>query len=91
MTPDLILTNARVLTMDPGQPHAEAVAIAGDRIVAVGTTREVERLEGAATEVFDAKGATVLPVFVESYLHLVLSGAALPRAGLCRDASARGR
>ena len=77
MTPDLILTNARVLTMDPGQPHAEAVAIAGDRIVAVGTTREVERLEGAATEVFDAKGATVLPGFVESHLHLVLGGAEL--------------
>lgn len=77
MTPDLILTNARVLTMDAGWPEAEAVAVAAGRIVAVGTRAEVERLAGPETRVIDAGGRTLLPGFVESHLHLVLGGAEL--------------
>ncbi len=73
---DLIITGARVLTMDPALPRAEAVAIAGGRIVAVGGP-EVAALAGPATRVFDAGGRTVLPGFVESHLHLVLGGAEL--------------
>ncbi len=76
MTPDLIMTNASVLTMDPARPRARAVAVAGDRILAVGG-REVERLAGQGTRVVDAGGRTLLPGFVESHLHLVLGGAAL--------------
>ena len=74
---DLIITHARVITMNPGQPRAEAVAIAAGRIVAVGTSAEVERLAGPATRVIDARGRSVLPGFVESHLHLVLGGAEL--------------
>ena len=77
MTPDLILTEARVLTMDPENPRAEAVAIAGDRIAVVGGRREVEALTGPATQVIDCRGATILPGFFESHLHLVLGGAEL--------------
>jgi predicted amidohydrolase YtcJ len=77
MIPDLIVTNARVLTMDAANPRAEAVAIAAGRIVAVGGRREVEALAGPQTRVVDAKGRTVLPGFVESHLHLVLGGAEL--------------
>ncbi len=77
MTPEMILTNARVLTMDPARPRAEAVAIAAGRIDAVGSRAEVEALAGPATEVIDCKGATLLPGFVESHLHLVLGGAEL--------------
>ena len=77
MTPEMILTNARVLTMDPARPRAEAVAVAGGRIAAVGSRAEVEALAGPATEVIDCKGATLLPGFVESHLHLVLGGAEL--------------
>lgn len=77
MTPDTILTNARILTMDPGRPRAEAVALAAGRIAALGTRAEIERLAGPATEVIDCKGATLLPGFVESHLHLVLGGAEL--------------
>ncbi|WP_103335766.1 amidohydrolase [Pseudotabrizicola formosa] len=77
MTPDLIVTNARVLTMDATRPRAEAVAIAAGRILALGTRAEVEALAGPATQVIDAKGRTVLPGFVESHLHLVLGGAEL--------------
>jgi hypothetical protein len=75
-TPDLILTNARVLTMDTARPRAEAVAVAGGRIAAVGG-REVERRAGPGTRVVDAGGRTLLPGFVESHLHLVLGGAEL--------------
>jgi predicted amidohydrolase YtcJ len=74
---DLIVTNARVLTMDKNAPRAEAVALAGEKIVAVGDRRSVEALAGQATRVIDAGGKTLLPGFVESHLHLVLGGAEL--------------
>ena len=75
-TPDLILTNARVLTMDAANPHATTVALRGDRIAAVGGP-EVAAMAGPATRVIDCGGRTVLPGFVESHLHLVLGGAEL--------------
>jgi predicted amidohydrolase YtcJ len=77
MTPDLIVTNARVLTMDAARPRAEAVALAGGRILAVGDRAAVEPLAGPATRVIDARGGTLLPGFVESHLHLGLGGAEL--------------
>jgi predicted amidohydrolase YtcJ len=73
---DLIIKGARVLTMDPALPRAEAVAIADGRIVAVGGP-EVAGLAGPGCRVIDAGGRTVLPGFVESHLHLVLGGAEL--------------
>ena len=76
MKPTLILTNARIQTMDPDRPRAEAVALAGDRILAVGG-RDIEALAGARTKMIDCNGATLLPGFVESHLHLVLGGAEL--------------
>jgi predicted amidohydrolase YtcJ len=74
MSADLIIVNAKVLTMDDATPRAEAVAVQGDRIAAVGTTAAIQSLAGSATHVIDAKGGTVLPGFVESHLHL-FSGA----------------
>jgi predicted amidohydrolase YtcJ len=76
MSVDLVLTNAKVLTMDPVQPRATAVAVAGGRIVAVGGA-EVAALAGPQTRVVDCGGRTLLPGFVESHLHLVLGGAEL--------------
>jgi predicted amidohydrolase YtcJ len=77
MHPELILTGARVLTMDPVHPRAEAVAIAGGKILAVGNRDQIEPLAGPLTEIVDCRGATVLPGFFESHLHLVLGGAEL--------------
>ncbi len=77
MTPDLILTNARILTMDSDNPRADTIALAGGDILAVGSRDDVEWLAGPKTRVIDAKGRTVLPGFVESHLHLVLGGAEL--------------
>jgi predicted amidohydrolase YtcJ len=77
MTPDTILTDARILTMDPNRPRAEAVAWASGRITAVGNRAEIEALAGPATRLIGCGGTTVLPGFVESHLHLVLGGAEL--------------
>lgn len=54
---DLALVNGRLYTADPARPWAEAVAIAGDRIVAVGTSAEVRRLAGPRTRVIDLRRA----------------------------------
>jgi predicted amidohydrolase YtcJ len=70
----LIVTNARVLTMDPARPRAEAVAVAGERLLAVGSRAEIEALAGPATRIIDGHGATLLPGFSESHMHL-FSGA----------------
>ena len=67
---DLVITGGRVLTMDDERAEVEAVAIAGGRIAAVGSAREVRRLAGPRTEVVDAAGGTVLPGINDSHLHL---------------------
>jgi predicted amidohydrolase YtcJ len=77
MLADLIVTNARVLTMDTENTLAEAVALAGDRILAVGDRKSVESLAGQGTRIIDAKGRTLLPGFVESHMHLFFGGAEL--------------
>lgn len=73
----LLIRNARVLTMDPDRPHAQAVAIAGNRITAVGDEAEVMALAGPDTRIIDAGGGALLPGFVESHLHLFSGGAGL--------------
>jgi predicted amidohydrolase YtcJ len=86
-TADMIITNGAVLTMDPEGSKAEAVGISGGRIVAVGSIDEVSRLAGPATQVIDARGATVLPGFIESHMHLFIGGAELENLQLdgCAD------
>jgi predicted amidohydrolase YtcJ len=71
----LLIINARGLTMDPDGPETNAVALAGDRIAALGS-RAIE-MAGADCPVIDAKGATVLPGFIESHLHLFMGGSEL--------------
>lgn len=66
---DLILVNAVVRTMDERQPLAEAVAVAGGRIVAVGTTKEVNSLASSSTKVIDARGRLVIPGFNDAHVH----------------------
>ena len=82
MQADLIVTNAKVLTMDAGCPRAEAVAIRAGRVQAVGTAAGMAALTGPETRVIDVGGRTVLPGFVESHLHLVLGGAELTQLQL---------
>lgn len=70
----LIVLNARILTMDPAQPRAEAIALADGRVLAVGSNAQVEACAGPKTRRIDAAGATVLPGFIESHVHLFLGG-----------------
>jgi predicted amidohydrolase YtcJ len=83
---DLVVVNANVRTMDSKQPVASAVAVYGDRIVAVGSNEEVRRLAGARTRVVDAKGALVLPGFNDSHVHFLSGGFQLSSVDL-RDAN----
>ncbi len=76
-TATTIITNARVLTMDPTCPRAEAVALTDDRILAVGSVDRIAALAGPGCTVIDAGGASLLPGFIESHLHLFMGGSEL--------------
>jgi len=73
-TAELIVLNARILTMDPARPRAQAVALGGGRVRALGLDPEVRALAGPGTRILDARGATVLPGLIESHLHLFMGG-----------------
>ncbi len=83
---DLLIVNARVWTVDVARPEAEAVAVAGDRIVAVGTRTEIEHLRGPETRVIDAGGRFLMPGFDDAHIHLMTGGAQLDNVDL-KDAA----
>jgi hypothetical protein len=85
LSPDLLIVNGAVRTMDDTQPRAEAVAITGNRIVAVGSTSEIRGLGGARTRVIDAGGKTVLPGFNDAHVHWLMGGFSITNVDL-RDA-----
>ncbi len=68
---DLLLRGGRVHTLDPARPLAEAVAIRGNRVLAVGDAAELSRLAGPATRVVELAGRTVVPGFDDSHAHLL--------------------
>lgn len=70
----LIVTNGNVLTMDAQNPRAEAVALRGDHVLAVGDQATILALSGPGCRIIDAQGATVLPGLIESHLHLLMGG-----------------
>ncbi|MFD2140406.1 amidohydrolase [Ancylobacter oerskovii] len=74
---DLIIENARILTMDPAQPSAEAIALKDGVVLAVGSRAEVAEAAGTASRRIDAGGASVLPGFIDSHIHLFTGGAQL--------------
>ncbi|HEX6939639.1 MAG TPA: amidohydrolase [Longimicrobiales bacterium] len=73
---ELVLTNGKIVTVDADRPEAEAVAIAGDTIVAVGSAREIRRYVGANTEVIDLEGRLAIPGFIEGHGHFMGVGRA---------------
>ena len=72
----LVLTNAKVVTVETSPAEARAIAIAGDRIVAVGSDDEIKQHVGTGTEVIDAGGQLVIPGFIESHGHFTGVGEA---------------
>jgi predicted amidohydrolase YtcJ len=80
----LLLVNGRVWTVNPAQPEAEAVAISGNRIVAVGANSEILSLSGSAaqTRIIDLRGRLVVPGFNDAHLHFYMGGDSLRSVNL---------
>ncbi|MDX1405482.1 MAG: amidohydrolase [Woeseiaceae bacterium] len=74
---DLVLINGNVVTVDEAMPAAEAIAVIGDRIAAVGSAADVEPYIGAATDVIDLNGRTAIPGFIEGHGHYTSFGGSL--------------
>jgi predicted amidohydrolase YtcJ len=85
--PELIITNAKIWTVEKAHPTAQAVAILGDRILAVGSNADVESLRGPATKSIDAGGKLLLPGFNDAHVHFVGGGLQLDSVQLNDAAS----
>jgi predicted amidohydrolase YtcJ len=79
---DLIVINGKVFAADGGSDLAEAVAIRGNKVIRVGSNREIQRLKRAQTKVIDAKGGAVLPGFNDAHAHLINGGLSLDQVSL---------
>ncbi len=66
----VVFVNGRVLTMDPRVSEAQALAIVGQTILAVGTNAEIQALSGVETRIIDLRGRTLLPGFIDTHSHL---------------------
>ena len=71
---DLIITNGKFITLDDQHPAAEAIAIAGNKIIGVGDNRQILRFKRAGSRMIDAKGKTVVPGIYDSHLHVIRGG-----------------
>jgi hypothetical protein len=73
--PDVILTNGKIITVDDRFSIAQAVAIRGDRFIAVGTNQDITRLAGANTRRIDLRGRSVMPGLIDNHAHFQEEGA----------------
>jgi len=85
-TADMVIINAKVWTVDDTRPEAEAIAIAGERIVAVGLTTEVQTMLKPGGRTIDAQGRRVLPGFQDNHTHFINAGRELGELDL-KDAA----
>lgn len=79
---DLVVTNARIYTVDDGRPLADAMAVRGGRVLFVGSARGALALRGPQTRVLDAAGATIIPGIADAHVHLLGLGQALRSVNL---------
>ena len=87
---DRVFLGGRIWTADPSRPRAQALALAGDAIVAVGTDPEVRRYVGPATQTVDLRGRFVAPGFNDAHLHfLVVENADLTGAASVEEVQGR--
>ena len=73
-SPELILMNGRIATVDHSRPFAEAVAIQNGRFISVGSNEEIMRLRASNTETIDLGGRTVIPGLNDSHMHPIRGG-----------------
>src|SRR5215813_10168196 len=66
---DLVLRNGKIVTMNPSAPTAQAIAVRGDRVAALGTDREAQSWIGPQTKVIDLHGMLAVPGFIEGHGH----------------------
>ena len=76
-TATLILLNGKIWTENPHQPEADALAIEGDHILAVGTSATIRALAGPDCKVIDLQGRRVVPGFNDAHVHLISGGNSL--------------
>jgi len=72
--PDLVLSNGKIITVDDRFTIAQAVAVKGERIVAVGSNQEIDRLAGPNTRKIDLRGRAVTPGLIDNHMHLLRGG-----------------
>ncbi len=84
-TASLVVTGARVWTGDSARPWAEAVAVRGENILAVGSAADIGRLVGPGTQLIDADGGMLVPGFIDAHVHFLDGGSTIASVQL-RDA-----
>lgn len=84
---DMVLTDGNVLTVEQDMPRAEAIAIVGDKIAAVGSSAEIAEWIGENTEVIDLSGRTAIPGFIEGHGHYTSYGDSFYRLELRYETS----
>lgn len=82
----LAVVNARIWTGNPKRPWAEAIAVRGDRIAAVGSSAEIRKMTAASAKIIDAHGQMLVPGFNDAHVHIISAGRGLSSVKL-RDAS----
>jgi predicted amidohydrolase YtcJ len=87
LSADLVLINANVHTMDTKMPKAQAIAVMGNKIVAVGTNAEINALADSHTQIIDAGGKLVMPGFNDAHVHFTEGGFQLSLVDLRSAAS----
>ena len=78
-SPDIVLTNGKIVTVDERFSIAQAVAIRGDRILATGSNQDIGQLAGPNTRRIDLRGRTVLPGLIDNHMHLLRAAATWTR------------
>ena len=79
---DLIVTGARIYTVDAAHPMAEALAVRGTRLVFVGSASEAQVFRGPSTRLVDVHGSTIIPGMVDAHAHLLDAGQTLQQVDL---------
>ena len=77
LSADLVLINGKIITVDESDSIAQAVAVKGEKIIAVGTTEKIKKMTGRNTQIVDLRGLTVTPGLIDAHCHFESGGAGM--------------